>query len=85
MPLGQFYILDNPDIEFTGNYQIDTVNDKSFPSRVVLEIQKQAQPVEAFRSMSIGQDITFVSSSGEATHVYLISETENHFIFSSRG
>ncbi|MDU6078424.1 MAG: hypothetical protein E6662_08145 [Pantoea sp.] len=51
---------------------------------MLLEIQKENQPVEVFAPLSIGQDMVFVSPSGEAKNLYLISETDTHFIFSSR-
>ena len=84
MPSGQFYILDKPELSFTCNYHLDTVADRSFESRMMLEIQKENQPVEAFASLSIGQPVVFVSPSGEAKNLFLISETATHFIFSSR-
>lgn len=84
MPSGQFYILDHPDLTFTASYHIDTVNEKPFKSRIVLEIQKQLQPTEAFDAVSIGQQVTFVSSSGEAQRMYLISNADDQLVFSSR-
>lgn len=85
MPSGQFYILDKPELSFSCNYHLDTVADRSFESRILLEIQKENQPIEVFAPLTIGQDIVFVSPSGEARNLFLISETDTHFIFSSRG
>ncbi len=31
MPSGQFYVVDQPELNFTANYHIDTVNDKPYP------------------------------------------------------
>lgn len=84
MPSGQFYILDKPELSFSCNYHLDTVAERAFESRMLLEIQKENQPVEAFSSLSIGQEVVFVSPSGEAKNLYLISETATHFIFASR-
>jgi hypothetical protein len=83
MPSGQFYVIDQPELNFTANYHIDTVNDKPYPSRMVLEIRKQSQPTEAFEAISIGHEVTFVSSSGEAQRMVLISDTEDELVFSS--
>lgn len=85
MPSGQFYVIDQPELNFTANYRIDTVNDKPFNSRIVLEIQKQQQPTEALGAMSIGHEVTFVSSSGEAQSMVLVSDTDDMLVFSSRG
>lgn len=84
MPSGQFYILDKPELSFTCNYHLDNVADRAFESRMLLEIQKANQPVEVFAPLSIGQSMVFVSPSGEAKNLFLISETATHFIFSSR-
>lgn len=84
MPSGQFYIIDHPELTFTASYHIDTVNEKPFKSRMLLEIQKQLQPTEAFDTARIGQEVTFVSSSGEAQRLYLISNTDDRLVFSSR-
>ncbi|WP_236722763.1 hypothetical protein [Pantoea latae] len=84
MPSGQFYILDKPEHSFSCNYQLDTVADRAFESRMLLEIQKENQPVEVFAPLSIGEEVVFVSPSGEAKNLFLISETDSHFIFSSR-
>ncbi|ORM51800.1 hypothetical protein HA41_13945 [Pantoea conspicua] len=84
MPSGQFYIIDHPELTFTASYHIDTVNEKPFKSRMVLEIQKQLQPTETFDAVSIGQEVTFVSSSGEAQRLYLISNNDERVVFSSR-
>ena len=83
MPSGQFYVIDQPELNFTANYHIDTVKDKPYPSRMVLEIRKQSQPTEAFEAVSIGYEVTFVSSSGEAQRMVLISDTEDELVFSS--
>ncbi|KAF6667412.1 hypothetical protein HFD92_04680 [Pantoea sp. EKM101V] len=85
MPSGQFYVIDQPELSFTANYHLDTVNDKPFPSRLVLEIQKSVQPTDAFAAFSIGHEVTFVSSSGEAQRMVLISDTPDELVFSSRG
>jgi len=84
MPSGQFYILDKPELTFSYNYHLDSVADRTFESRMLLEIQKENQPVEVFAPLSIGQEVVFVSPSGEAKNLYLISKTDTHFIFSSR-
>ena len=85
MPSGQFYVVDQPELSFTANYRLDKVNDKSFASRMVLEIQKQSQPTDAFDAISIGHEVTFVSSSGEAQRMVLVSDTADELVFSSRG
>jgi len=51
----------------------------------VLEIQKSVQPTDAFAAFSIGHEVTFVSSSGEAQRMVLISDTPDELVFSSRG
>lgn len=84
MPSGQFYILDKPELSFTGDYHLDSVADRAFESRMLLEIQKENQPIEAFTSLSIGEGVVFVSPSGEAKNLFFISETPTHFVFSSR-
>ncbi|MDH2068591.1 hypothetical protein [Pantoea sp. GD03673] len=84
MPSGQFYVVDQPELNFTASYRLDTVNDKPFPSRMVLEIQKQSQPTDAFDAISIGHEVTFVSSSGEAQRMVLVSNTDEQLVFSSR-
>ena len=84
MPSGQFYILDKPELSFSCHYHLDTVADRAFESRMLLELQKENQPVEAFAPLSIGQDVVFVSPSRKAKNLYLVSETDTHFIFSSR-
>lgn len=85
MPSGQFYVVDQPELNFTASYHIDKVNEKPFTSRMVLEIQKQIQSTEAFDTLSIGNEVTFVSSSGEAQKMVLVSETDKELVFSSRG
>lgn len=85
MPSGQFYVVDQPELSFTANYRLDRVNDKPFVSRMVLEIQKQSQPTDAFDAISIGHEVTFVSSSGEAQRMVLVSDTDDELVFSSRG
>lgn len=84
MPSGQFYILNKPELTFSCSYHLDSVADRAFESRMLLEIQKENQPVEVFAPLSIGQEMIFVSPSGEAKNLYLISETDTHFIFASR-
>lgn len=84
MPSGQFYILDKPELSFACDYHLDSVADRAFESRMLLEIQKENQPIDVFTPLSIGQSMVFVSPSGEAKNLFLISETPTHFIFSSR-
>ncbi|MGD9424371.1 hypothetical protein ACLHDD_04205 [Pantoea sp. NSTU24] len=64
MPSGQFYVVDQPELNFTASYHIDKVNEPSADSasRMVLEIQKRIQSTEAFDALSIGNEVTFVSS-----------------------
>jgi len=83
MPSGQFYVVDQPELNFTANYHIDATNDQSSPSRMVLEIRKQSQPTDAFEAFSIGHEVTFVSSSGEAQRMVLVSDTDEELVFSS--
>ncbi|MGK3140920.1 hypothetical protein [Pantoea sp. C2G6] len=78
-------MIDQPELNFTAHYRIDTVNDKPFDSRMVLEIQKQSQPVDALGTIGVGHEVTFVSSSGEAHPMYLVSDTDDQLVFSSRG
>ncbi|WP_313652412.1 hypothetical protein [Pantoea sp.] len=87
MPSGQFYVVDQPELNFTASYHIDKVSEQpaASASRMVLEIQKRIQATEAFDALSIGNEVTFVSSSGEAQKMILVSNTEEQLVFSSRG
>ncbi|THB85291.1 hypothetical protein E1N66_05945 [Pantoea allii] len=83
MPSGQFYVVDQPELNFTANYHIDTGSDKPYSSRMLLEIRKQSQPTDAFAAINIGHEVTFVSSSGEAQRMVLVSDTDDELVFSS--
>nr|WP_254772446.1 hypothetical protein [Pantoea varia] len=76
-------MVDQPELNFTANYHIDTVSDKPDSSRMVLEIRKQSQPTDAFEAISLGHEVTFVSSSGEAQKMVLVSDTDDELVFSS--
>ncbi|WP_313701826.1 hypothetical protein [Pantoea sp.] len=76
-------MVDQPELNFTANYHIDTVSDKPYSSRMLLEIRKQSQPTDAFEAINIGHEVTFVSSSGEAQRMVLVSDTDDELVFSS--
>ncbi|MDU4094361.1 MAG: hypothetical protein E7H57_13965 [Pantoea sp.] len=84
MPSFQLHIKDHPEYAFTGNYFIEQPAGEDASPRSHFEILKATQPAEAFEELTQGDTVTFVSASGEAEEMLLMSETPSHIMFISR-